>query len=206
MPYNETAMTESESQLAAKPKRRWYQYSLRTLLLLPLLLALALSAVCSWPIVQRHYALWRLQGYVDKDLRRLPEEERQQVDYWIETLIGWHKVLCSLGHESWLVHAANDRDGSRMLYVVAMEPALAVPGSSCFFVHALDSSGLLLRSTRCDLGKRNRPDIAAWDEIQHGLLCLTMETKGVRGNYEKRFYRIEDGYVALLRSETQSRT
>ncbi len=78
-------MTESQPA-ATKPKRRWYQYSLRTLLLLPLMLALALSVAYSWPIVQRRYILWRLQEYAGKDLRTLPDEDKQRVSGWIAEL------------------------------------------------------------------------------------------------------------------------
>jgi hypothetical protein len=77
-------MTKTESQpAAAKPNRRWYQYSLRTLLLLPLILAMALSAAYSWPIVQRRYILWRLQDYAGKDLRMLPDEDKDRICGWV---------------------------------------------------------------------------------------------------------------------------
>ena len=47
-------MATTEPQ-PATPKRelRWYQYKLRSLLILTLALALVLSAVYSWPHVQR---------------------------------------------------------------------------------------------------------------------------------------------------------
>ncbi len=61
-------MSTTDSPPAApKPSRRRYQYSLRTLLLLPTVLALVLSAIYSWPYAERRYILWRLQDYLDME-------------------------------------------------------------------------------------------------------------------------------------------
>ena len=51
----------SSPQATSKPTRRWYQFSLRTLLLLPTVLALVLSGVYSWPHVHRRYIVWKLE-------------------------------------------------------------------------------------------------------------------------------------------------
>ncbi len=80
-------MSVAEPQPAAvPPKRRWHQYSLRTLLLLPVLLALVLSAVYSWPLAKRRYFLWRLSDYLDQDLRKLHVKEMSFIDEWVANL------------------------------------------------------------------------------------------------------------------------
>ena len=81
--------------------------------MLPLVLVLLLSAVYSWPYVQRRYILWRLQDYVDKDLRRLPTAEKERVDRWLAKLLNqepWedHGIIIDPNgtNENWMLVAA----------------------------------------------------------------------------------------------------
>lgn len=195
--------TDSPRAAAPKPSRRWYQFSLRTLLALPLLLALVLSVVYSWPYVERRYILWRLQDYVDKDLQKLPDEERQQVDGWVRTLVGEERTW---GFDpfnpasNWRLHTVDIPRVGRQLYVVTMK--MTELGYIFCILHTLDSSGRLVRSTDFPVGYFMSPVSVACDET-HGFLCLTVETEN-KANKMRQFYRIADEHIELLRSENGS--
>ncbi len=208
--YNQPPMNETQSQPAAeKPVRRWYQYSLRTLLLLPLLLALVLSAIYSWPYVHRRYILWRLQDYVDKDLRKVKGEERQRVARWIAKLLGQEPVeaqgiVVDLGwlYENWLLHSANTPGDGRQTYVIQTEPA--VRGPAYCTLHKLDSSGRLVHSTRFNLGLFASPLSGTFSESRYGFPCLVMETDfftDAGRPKSRQFYAITDEYVEIVRAE-----
>jgi hypothetical protein len=97
----------SSPQATPKPTHRWYQYSVRTLLL-PVVLALVLSSVYSWPYVQRRYVLWRLHDYLDMDLEALPLEEQARVDQWIDQLVGEKEIdlPCGYGTRRWDIESS----------------------------------------------------------------------------------------------------
>ena len=183
-------MSTTDSPPAApKPSRRRYQYSLRTLLLLPTVLALVLSAIYSWPYAERRDILWRLQDYLDKDLRRCRTRRGNDIDQWIAKLIGSHKPIF-LGHENWLLHAADSSEDGRVIYLIEMEPTQSIPGESYCCVHARLTPAACSARQGSNLGNRNWPTTAACDETQHGFLCLTVETKAWMVIYGKRFYYI----------------
>ena len=99
-------MSEPEIQPAApKPKLRWYQYSLRTLLLAPVVLAV----VFGWPHVHSGYIVWRLEKYNNVDLRNLGDEEKQQVNRWVASLLGdkLDDRIVIGGSENWLLHSTD---------------------------------------------------------------------------------------------------
>ncbi len=195
--------TDSPRAAAPKPSRRWYQFSLRTLLALPLLLALVLSVVYSWPYVERRYILWRLQDYVDKDLQKLPDEERQQVDGWVRTLVGEERTW---GFDPFnpasncRLHTVDIPRVGRQLYVVEMKETELM--YLICTVHTLGSSGRVVRSTELPVGYALSPLAVACDET-HGFLCLTVEI-GNKAYRMRQFYRIADTHIEWLRSENES--
>jgi hypothetical protein len=193
-------MTEPDPQSAAKPKRRWHQYSLRTLLLLPLLLALVLSAVYTWPYVHRRYIVWRLQDYVDKDLQTLSKAEKERVDGWIEALLGeeskwgWDPInpVSNLR-----LHAVDDPRIGRQLYVVTMKRTERL--YVICILHTLDSAGRLIRSVDFPIGFGTNPSSVAFNEMQ-GFQFLIVETPTKAGK-TREYYQVADERVELLRSE-----
>lgn len=193
----------SSPQATPKPTRRWYQFSLRTLLLLPTVLALVLSGIYSWPYVQRRYILWRLHDYVDKDLQKLRDEEKQQVDGWVRTLVGeeskWRFDPFNPA-SNWRLHTVDIPQVGRQLYVVRMK--MTELGYFFCILHTLDSSGRLVRSTDFPVGYIISPLSVACDET-HGFLCLIVET-GYKAGTTREFYRIADDHIGLLRVENES--
>jgi hypothetical protein len=213
-------MSEPEPQSFAAPKRRWHQYSLRTLLLLPLLLALVLSAVDSWPRVQRRYIVWRLQGYVDKDLRKVPGMERIRVCQRLEQLIAKHAEQPLRDYERrvddgqyWLLHNADVPGlGRRMLVVELGETIEAKSGMAngrwpCR-IDALDSWARATHVVTFDANAS--PRSVEFDDSRHGFLCMKLETEAVfpwMGKNPMRFYyRILDGQAELIRAENSDGT
>ena len=195
-------MSETELQPAAEPpKRRWHQYSLRTLLLLPLVLALVFSAVYSWPYVQGRYIVWRLQDYVDRDLRNLPKEEGERVDQWIVKLRGKNG-------QPYLLHNADIPGiGRRLVVVTVVEEwfGLWSPNDerTCG-LDAIDPSGRATSVATVNAG--SDPLTVSLDESRHGFLCLTLETTQYYtppvGLVKLRcFFRIADGRAETVRVE-----
>jgi hypothetical protein len=194
-------MPNPTPQPAAPPKRRWHQYSLRTLLLLPLVLALVLSVIYSWPYVQRRYIVWQLQEYVDKDLRKLPKEEQSRVKDWLEKLIGKNDDQPRLLH-----NVDYPGIGRKMLVVEAGERnvlygsgRLSLAWWPCS-IEAVDSWG---RATHIDtLRVGNSLYSASYVESLHGFACLMLQTDEDVDHYAKRYYyRISDGTAEIMRIE-----
>ncbi len=189
-------MPETESQpAAAPPKRRWYQYSLRTLLMLPLVLALVLSAVYSWPYAHRRYSLWRLQDYVDKDLTTLPRDEQRRLEAWSESLIGKYERPLKL-HNIDIPGI-----GQRMLIVESRPRTIsALPEYGDYRIHSLDSWRRATQITTLDLG--GDPLSIEFDESRRGFLCMTLAYEDDGPNGVKRFFfRVADGNAELIRVE-----
>ena len=103
---------------------------------------MAFSAVYSWHYVQRRYVFSQLQGYVDKDPRKLAWEEYHRVDQWLGVLVG-QKPLEGQGatfdieydlgtHTNWLLHAVENPKVGRHIYVIQTEPVFG----KCF-IHVL---------------------------------------------------------------------
>jgi len=188
-------MSEAEPASAAVPfKRRWYQYSLRTLMLMPLVLALVLSAIYSWPYVHRRYVLWRLQDYVDRDLRGMPEEEKQRGDKWITTLIGAKSDYCT--PQTWLFHTAEIRDTAHRAYVVEIGSPMVGYSHFCE-IHNLDSWGRSIFSQWVIFPKMAFPKKVVCSELERGFECMTV----VMDDGDCRYYHITDQYVEMLRAE-----
>jgi hypothetical protein len=177
-----------------KPKRRWFQFSLRTLLLLPLVLALVLSAVYSWPYVERWYVLWRLQDYVDKDLRKLGLNEQRQVAQWTEKLIGKNRGPL-------LFHNVDIPGVGRRMLIVELQAHTPsyIPVDDCR-LHLLDTWG---RATQtATLNVEGNPISASFGDSRHGFLSLMLETDNVEPFGAVRYlYRFSDGYAELMRVE-----
>jgi hypothetical protein len=196
-------MSATESEPAAvPPKRRWYQFSLRTLLLLPVLLALVLSAVYSWPIVHRRYVLWRLQDYADKDLTKLPNEQRERVNGWLRFLLAESPVEFNgtsiYPRDNRLLHISDSAEIGRRIFVIETEmdnlPDLF--GEFCV-LHTLDSSGRLLRSRRLIA-------FAAFQSATIGLSQRGYESLTIVGTDIRQIYRLTDDSVESLRSEDRN--
>jgi hypothetical protein len=188
------------------PKRRRYQFSLRTLLLLPIVLALVLSAVYSWPGVHRRYILWRLEDYVDRDLSRLPNEQKQQVDAWIEKLVGedrkWGSDILNPA-TNWLLHTVEVPGAGRQLYFVKTKTTELM--YVICILYTLDSSGRLVRSVDCPLDYFGESIASvAFDEL-HGLPCLIVETESKTGK-TRQFYHVANEQIELLRCKDEHGT
>ena len=171
-------MSEPEIQPAApKPKLRWYQYSLRTLLLAPVVLAV----VFGWPHVHRRDIVWRLEKYNNVDLRNLGDEEKQQVNRWVASLLGdkLDDRIVIGGSENWLLHSTDALGSGRRLLVIQMEPTLAIPGTSYCVIHFLNNWGRVIHTMNFSVGYRAWPDAATIDDLSHGFMCLTVETDGM---------------------------
>ena len=187
-PGGTRGMSEPESPPAEpKPKLRWYQYRLRTLLFAPVVLAV----VFSWPHVHRRYIVWRLEKYDGADLMKLPDEEQQRIGQWIASLIG-QKLdgPLALFRENWLLHSSDSLGTGRRLLVIQMEPEISSPGNSDCVVYHLDNWGRLVHSMTFNVGYRAWPRAAACDDSQHGFLCLTVETEGMWSGRTRQFYYI----------------
>ncbi len=199
----------SSPQATPKPTRRWYQYSVRTLLLLPVVLALVLSGVYSWPHVHRRYIVWKLEKYDDDDLTKLPDEEQQRIGRWMGDLIGEPYEACDKPTKTcpngppkyWLLHASvTPRVGCRM-HVVQLERTIEFAGVPFCRIHILDYWGRVVGSIRFQIGgRRAQPTSATLDESQYGFLCLKVKTDGLMGK-SCQFYYITDRYAELLRIE-----
>jgi hypothetical protein len=182
-----------------RPRARWRQYSLRTLLCAVVLLAV----LSCWPYLDRCYVVSRLQEYYDTDIRDLPDAESRRIDRWVAKLCGQERTSLEdlVGPKTWLLHRSRAAGLERKTYVIQMEPTLSIPGSSYCHFHVLDSWGYPIRSMMFNVGYRARPTLATCDESQHGFLCLTVETDAMWWGKTRQFYRITDEYAELLRSE-----
>jgi hypothetical protein len=192
---------------AVPPKRQRYQFSLRTLLLLPLVLALVLSAVYSWPYLHRRYIVWRLQEYVDKDLSDLPAAQQIRVYKWLVTLVGTN------GGSARMLHNADVPGvGRRLLVVRSTEIEFSFrPGSACTcHLDALDSWGRATKLVEFHVGL----DLIslAFDEPRHGFLCLKVDAQQYDPfdeGADRKPYRvahqlffIADGHAELVHDDT----
>lgn len=126
------------------PKRRWLQFSIRTMLCVTAVVAV----ICKWPEMRRYHAHWRLGEYADVNLKDLPADEKERVDDWIGVLVGSNEnEAFPLFSENWLVHTANLPGTAQGMYVVEMEPLFSIPGSSYCRLHRMDRWGRLIRGT-----------------------------------------------------------
>jgi hypothetical protein len=210
-------MPEPAIQPAAPPKRRWHQYSLRTLLLLPVLFVLVFNVLYGWRIVRARYILWQLQGYVDKDLSKLPHEESQRVDDWVTALRGekqeeWPNKPW-IRYRNRLLHSTFMPGGGWRLYVVKIDDP-PCPWPMGGHVLRFYSWGRLLSSSEFGRGDSQAYDCHCYidDEPRHGFPCLTVETDGdgssepIAARKRRQYYRITDDYLEFLRSEKMDGT
>ena len=107
-----------------KSRRRWLQFSLRTMLCLITGFALVLG----WPHVRRYYVCWRLQQHAGKYLRQLPDNERRRVDDWISVIVKpkMHEPFARLTTENWLIHTAYEPQVGSRLYIVRTRPEIYI--------------------------------------------------------------------------------
>ena len=165
-----------------------------------------LSAVYSWPHVQRRDILWRLQAYLDVDLETLPLEEQPRLSQWIDQLVGEKETDSPYGARRWgywLLHATDVPGAGRQTVVITITPPCPGPGLFRCRIRFLDSWGHLSRSMTFNVGHSMffEPAAVTWNESQYSFLCLTVETSEMMGIKRRQLYRITDNYVEMIRSE-----
>ena len=181
-----------------RPKRRWLQFRLRTLLFV-----IAVTALfCGWPHVHRQYAFWRLHGYLGVDLKKLSDAERQNVNGWIRAVVSSNADEPFVEYrENWILYRSHKSQTAGRIYVLQMEPVTAVRVTSYCRIDILDGWGHLVRTFNFTVGYLEWPENAVFDESRYGFLCLAVETSGKWSRKRRQFYRITDDHVELLRSE-----
>lgn len=193
-------MSNQSNAIPSRRKRRWFQFTLRSLLGTTAIVCL----VCAWPHMQRHYCAWRLGGYVGVDLEKLPDGEKRQVNRWIECLIGNEDFpeadLWPIFRGDSLI-GKSSLPGYGRLYIVQLAPTMSIPGTSYGRLYVLNEQNRMIRSTVFNIGYRAFPKSASFDESSYGFPCLIIETSHTWIGDTRQFYLVSDDSVELMRSE-----
>jgi hypothetical protein len=206
-------MSAADPEPAAVPsKRRWYQFSLRTLLLLPLVLALVLSAIYSWPYFERRYIVTRLRDYADRDLRQLPKQEAELVDHWIEALVGpkpldFDLQLPQILSDNRLLHTTDDQSFGKCIYVVRISPPHKWPTTPYSFgivhIHAIDKWGRQIGATSLNTEWGSTMPAVTLEDSTDGLLRLVVVSRSeIDDKMYGGIYYISKEDTQLLREES----
>jgi hypothetical protein len=196
----ESDMANESQKITVRRKRRWLQFSLRTLLGI----AAVVCFIFAWPHMYRHYTAWRLGGYVGVNLEKLPDDEKKAVNRWIESLVGNEDFPEA---DLWPYFRGNSLigksslQGYARLYIVQLAPTMSIPGTSYGRLYVLDQQNRVIRSTVFNIGYRAFPNSASFDESSYGFPCLVIETRHTWVGSTRQFYRISDDSVELMRSE-----
>lgn len=205
---------------AIRPKRRWLQFSLRTLLFV----MLALSLVFAWPHLDRHYARWQLQAYVGKDLLdlvNLQGLEREKFERCLHVLKGnrfeaepWYYPQEGFHPNGWTRYYRLERTnllGDQCRYLLVQVQ------NGCFYqdprttygrIVLLDGQFQELNHNHFTIGYRDGTSRISFDETR-GFPCLEMQMEHYAESREshrcapsRRYYLLGPREVTLLRSET----
>lgn len=184
-------------------KRRWYQFRLRTLLVLPLVLALCFA----WPYIHRCIQVRRLASYDSQDIRKLDEDERQRVESLVVDLIPdaaevWGddpKGRTFIFRRPWYVW--RPATTGPYLIVFVGDPLITIPGGSGAGIYLLDWQGRLVGKNEFGTGYRIDIVDASFDEQTFGFPCVTIATDPLWGDIRRQHYALIDGKVELLRLE-----
>ncbi len=192
---------------ASKSRRRWLQFSLRSLLLFMCVAAV----VIAWPQIHRRIQAHRLAEFAGKDLRTLNEAEVNQSGELIAALIdepqeplGVPFGLGSLyGFESWYVWRPVSLDAYLILF--QGRHLISIPGTSSARVFMLDPNGNVISRIEFTTGYRTDLVAATFDENDPVFPYIKVETeRSINGqDIRWQFYAITNRYLELVRLENK---
>jgi hypothetical protein len=145
-------MSQAAEPASARPRWR-FTFRLSTLFVVITVVAVA----CAWPRIYRQYQFWRFKSYIGKDIRQLPESEREAFENLVASLSPQKRGPVDLGQlQSWVVWKLNTDNGIRFV-LVQSETYRVVPSGSNLHVSMLNSAGDLVRRTSVPTGWRRNP-------------------------------------------------
>jgi hypothetical protein len=193
-------MNASGSQnVASKHKLRWYQFTVRTLLVLALLTALVAGWPEDWRLIQWH----RFQAYVGKDLRKLDDAEQKRFRSILGSIIPETKDWpgCALS-EPWFVWRVTNEKGSERFILLRVTGLWEIPGASSASIFVLNSAGKVVN--QCEFSTGWRIDVVDAELTDHqGIPCVKVSTAPaiIGADIATQYYAMIDDTFALVRLE-----
>jgi len=199
----DTSMAANDAK-SPVPRRRWYQFRLRTLLGIVCLACL----VFAWPHIRRQYAFWQLKTYVGRNFDTLSDSEREYTESLVDkitepwTLTARSQRLRLWGFDTWRVVRRSSRDRQQQFSIIQIEQTTSIPGVSRARIYHLDQIGNAAGKIEFDAGYRSFVDKVEFDESTRGFPCLMIQTHHTFCGKTRQFYVLSADRVELIRCET----
>jgi hypothetical protein len=147
----------SHAAAPAATRSRWrFTFRLSTLFVVITIAAFA----CAGPRIYRQIQFWRFTGYVGKDIRELPDRDRERFEKLSVILNPKHNSdeqrFLRGQLESWVLWKLQTDKGVRFV-LVQNEAFMMIPSGSNLHVSMFSASGDLLSRTIIPTGWRRRP-------------------------------------------------
>jgi hypothetical protein len=183
--------------VTATPKRRWYQFSLWTLIVA----TTGVAVLLSWPYIRRQNNCWRLQRYVGKNLLVLTDLEQKELNSCVEAVVGPAAPLAPgkfSSFQNWVVCQFSDRGGAPRVFVIQVAPGFGLDSDTFMRIFFVDQFGRVVRvdTVKIHVG------LPVLDKGEHGFPCLCIEDAGVRWDRLKYYYSLAGDQIELIRVES----
>lgn len=192
----------SQTEISKRPLRKWLSFRLSTLFLAVTIVAIAFG----YRHIRRQIQFSRLKGYVNTNIRKLPERERQSFAKLAEDLLPGRNRLGFIFRENWFIWRLPTANGPRFVLVQG-EHIFNVPGTSSAHIHLFDTLGRLVHTSSFSTGWRIDVIDAAIEAGKikgESLICIRTEPVINGADIARQFYAIIDDSVTLIRIENES--